>query len=193
MKKITPLILILLLLLSGPAFAVKEYAVRYAAGTAMEVYSPNNPPSGLGSGDFSSNTSTSVDGEIVLFSGTGGKTGKRATQTGMAKVTSGVLSAGTVGTDYGRPCPYSALNSTQTIGATACFVLGDTSGGAITLTLPTAASVGNKFFKIKRSGSSDLTIDTTSSQTIDGDLSVVLGVNNIEIDVFSDGSNWRIA
>lgn len=44
-------------------------------------------------GDFSSDTSTSVDGEIVLFSGTAGKTGKRATGTGYAKVASGVLSA----------------------------------------------------------------------------------------------------
>lgn len=44
-------------------------------------------------GDFSSNTATSVDGEIVLFSGTAGKTGKRATGTGYAKVTAGVLSA----------------------------------------------------------------------------------------------------
>ncbi|TXH55299.1 MAG: hypothetical protein E6Q97_09075 [Desulfurellales bacterium] len=44
-------------------------------------------------GDFSSDTATSVDGEIVLFSGTAGKTGKRATGTGYAKVTAGVLSA----------------------------------------------------------------------------------------------------
>lgn len=43
-------------------------------------------------GDFSSNTSTSVDSEVVLFSGTGGKTGKRATGTGIAQLTSGVLS-----------------------------------------------------------------------------------------------------
>lgn len=49
-----------------------------------------------GSGDFSSNTSTSVDGEVVLFSGTGGKTGKRATGTGVAHLTSGVLSASNV-------------------------------------------------------------------------------------------------
>ena len=48
---------------------------------------------GGGSGDFSSNTSTSVDNEIVLFSGTGGKTGKRATQTGLLLGTSGVLSS----------------------------------------------------------------------------------------------------
>lgn len=56
---------------------------------------------GGGTGDFSSNTSSSVDSEIVLFSGTGGKTGKRATGTGLAKLTSGVLSTATVGTDYG--------------------------------------------------------------------------------------------
>jgi hypothetical protein len=41
--------------------------------------------------DFASNTSTSVDSELVLFSGTGGKTGKRATGTGLATVTAGVL------------------------------------------------------------------------------------------------------
>src|SRR4051812_37963782 len=53
-----------------------------------------------GTGDFSSNTATSVDGEVVLFSGTGGKTGKRATGSGIAKLTSGVLSTATSGTDY---------------------------------------------------------------------------------------------
>lgn len=56
-----------------------------------------------GGGDFSSNTSTSVDGEIVLFSGTGGKTGKRATTTGILKGTSGVISAASAGTDYLTP------------------------------------------------------------------------------------------
>lgn len=45
-----------------------------------------------GAGDFSSNTATSVDSEIVLFSGTGGKTGKRSTGSGLALLTSGVLS-----------------------------------------------------------------------------------------------------
>jgi len=45
-----------------------------------------------GGGDVSSNTATSVDSEVALFSGTGGKTIKRATGTGFAKLTSGVLS-----------------------------------------------------------------------------------------------------
>lgn len=44
-----------------------------------------------GGGDVSSNTTTTVDSEIALFSGTAGKTIKRATGTGIAKVTSGVL------------------------------------------------------------------------------------------------------
>lgn len=49
--------------------------------------------SGGGVGDFSSNTSTSVDSEVVIFSGTTGKLGKRASATGLAKLTAGVLSA----------------------------------------------------------------------------------------------------
>jgi hypothetical protein len=58
------------------------------------------PPIG---GDFSSNTALSVDSEVVLFSGTAGKTGKRATGTGLAKLTSGVLGVGVAGTDYVLP------------------------------------------------------------------------------------------
>lgn len=42
-------------------------------------------------GDASTNTASSVDAELALFSGTGGKTLKRATGTGLATVTSGVL------------------------------------------------------------------------------------------------------
>lgn len=44
-------------------------------------------------GDISSNTSTSVDGEAVVFNGTTGKSLKRATGTGYAYLTSGVLSS----------------------------------------------------------------------------------------------------
>ncbi len=51
-------------------------------------------------GDVISNTSSSVDNEIVLFSGTLGKTLKRATTSGVLKGTSGVISAASAGTDY---------------------------------------------------------------------------------------------
>lgn len=55
------------------------------------------------SGDASTNTATSVDSEVAVFSGTGGKTLKRATGSGIAKLTSGVLSTATAGTDFVSP------------------------------------------------------------------------------------------
>jgi hypothetical protein len=70
-----------------------------------------------GGGDASTNTASSVDDEIVLFSGTGGKTLKRATTTGLLKGTSGVISAAAAGTDYlapsGSGAALTALNATQ--------------------------------------------------------------------------------
>lgn len=51
-------------------------------------------------GDASTNTTTSVDNELVLFSGTTGKLLKRATTSGILKGTSGVISAATAGADY---------------------------------------------------------------------------------------------
>lgn len=47
--------------------------------------------------------SASVDSEIALFSGTSGKTIKRATTTGVLKASSGVIAAATAGTDYVAP------------------------------------------------------------------------------------------
>ncbi len=48
--------------------------------------------SGGGTGDASTNTATSVDSEVAIFSGTTGKLLKRATGSGIAKLASGVLS-----------------------------------------------------------------------------------------------------
>ena len=57
---------------------------------------------GITVGDVAGPTS-SVDNEIVLFSGTGGKTIKRATGSGLAKLTGGVLSTASAGVDYQSP------------------------------------------------------------------------------------------
>ena len=46
---------------------------------------------GTGSGDFSTNTTISVVDELILFADTTGKLGKRATLTGIPKLTAGVL------------------------------------------------------------------------------------------------------
>jgi hypothetical protein len=62
--------------------------------TALDTWTQQS--GGTGTGDASTNTSSSVDSEVVLFSGTAGKTLKRATGTGFAKLTSGVLSASSI-------------------------------------------------------------------------------------------------
>lgn len=80
-----------------------------SVGTAGQVLTSNGAgalptfQSAAGGGDASTNTATSVDNEIALFSGTGGKTLKRATTTGVLKAASGVIAAAAAGTDYYAP------------------------------------------------------------------------------------------
>lgn len=63
---------------------------------------PSAGGGGTGTGDVVG-PSSSVDGELTLFSGTTGKLLKSASLTGLVKATSGVASAATAGTDYYAP------------------------------------------------------------------------------------------
>jgi hypothetical protein len=63
--------------------------------------------------------SSSVDSEIALFSGTGGKTIKRATTTGVLKASSGVIDAAVAGTDYLAPPSGTAILKANSGGALA--------------------------------------------------------------------------
>lgn len=62
----------------------------------------NKGTDGAGTGDFVGPAS-SVNGELVVFSGTTGKLGARATTTGVLKATAGVLAAAVPGTDLVVP------------------------------------------------------------------------------------------
>lgn len=65
--------------------------------------------------------------------------------------------------------------------------------GAITITLPTAVGISGRMFDIKRINSSgNVTLATTSSQTIDGITTQVLTAQYDSITVISDGANWSI-
>jgi hypothetical protein len=82
---------------------------RLAAGTSGQFLQTQgagaNPQwsTPAGAGDASTNTATSVDSEIALFSSTSGKLLKRASVTGMLKATAGVLAGATQGSDYYAP------------------------------------------------------------------------------------------
>ncbi len=81
---------------------------------------------------------------------------------------------------------YTLTNSDGTI-------LADVSAGAFTLTLPTAVGITGKVFTIKYAGSTNqnrVTIDTTSSQTIDGNLTLCMTSFGDVTRLMSNGSNW---
>ena len=65
--------------------------------------------------------------------------------------------------------------------------------GTFAITRPTAVSVSGKCYYIKNSGVGVITINTTSSQTIDGNASGTLTLNSMDaMLVQSNGSNWII-
>lgn len=90
-------------------FTVSGASLAGSLSNGDTVYLAATTSGSDGSGDVSSNTATSVDSEIVLFSSTTGKVLKRATTTGILKGTSGVISAATSSTDYAPATSGSAI------------------------------------------------------------------------------------
>ena len=73
-------------------------------------------------------------------------------------------------------------------------ILADTTSNNVTLTLPTAVGQSGRTFVLKKTSYNySMIIATTSSQTIDGDLTqTVTAGSKAAITVHSDGSNWYI-
>lgn len=74
-------------------------------------------------------------------------------------------------------------------------LLGDTSSGEVTLTLPGAALAGNKrkVYVIKKIHvSNNLIIEGNASETIDGSLNITLSNLDETVILVSDETNWRV-
>ena len=81
-----------------------------------------------------------------------------------------------------------------TLTATDSVVLADATSAALTVTLPSAVGIAGRQYTIKRinSGSNNVNIGTTSSQTIDGSASKSIGAQYSAATLVSDGANWQI-
>lgn len=96
--------------------------------------------------------------------------------------------------------PGGSLSSVTTISANATIsnvvTLVDTTSTTITVTLPTAVGISGKQYTIKdkagNAGIRNITIATTSSQTIDGSRTHRINTAYESINVISNGSNWYI-
>lgn len=78
--------------------------------------------------------------------------------------------------------------------ASKLFVV-DATDGDVTVSLPSAATVGNGVeigFKKADSSSNTITLDPNGSETVDGAASVVLTFENEVVVIRSDGTNWKI-
>lgn len=120
------------------------------------------------------------------------------TITGILKGNGTSISAATSGTDYLTPSDvaYSIISVSTTHSETATkgtkIIKADTSGGAFTITLPTA--VGNTATIVikKVAGTATLTIDGAGTETIDGGATASIVEVYESITLISDNANWQI-
>lgn len=175
--------------------------------------------SASGSGDASTNTATSVDSEVAVFSGTGGKTLKRATGSGLAVLSSGVLSTVTAptGTVVGTTDSQGLSNKTLTnptvtnytesvvaIGTvTTAATINLTSGTvqtatltastACTFTMPTAVAGKSFVLMLKQAASTGNGTATFTGVKWNsaGAPTITATAGGMDIlSFFSDGTNW---
>lgn len=83
--------------------------------------------------------------------------------------------------------PYTAVT-------TSSIILANATSGAITINLPTAASIAGRTYVIKKTDSSTnaITVDGYSSETIDGETTLTIANPNEVYVIVSNGTNWVI-
>lgn len=144
----------------------------------------NGTPIAGGGGDTSTNTTTSVDGEGAVFSGTGGKTLKRFTGSGIVHAASGVLSAIS---GYAAEATVASASTTN-IGATASINVSIT--GTTTITgLGTVAAGTHRFCRF--TGSLTLTHNATSL-ILPGQNNITTSAGDRMLAESLGGGNWVV-
>lgn len=109
------------------------------------------------------NTTKNLDLTIAAIGGSGGGIIRS-----ISSISTNTSAGSTAGTDYVYLC-----------------------SGTMTLTLPDA-TLNTNLYTIKNVGTGVITINTTSSQTIDGSLTITLPVQYTSVDVESDGAAWNV-
>lgn len=104
----------------------------------------------------------------------------------MPSGSSTIAFGGSIPTSYAYK--YVSITATATIKATEHTILADTTAGAITLNLPTAASmIGKYLYAVKTAGANTLTWDGNGAETIDGSATKAITTNSR---IFSNGIAW---
>lgn len=130
------------------------------------------------------------DSGIYLQSNADGKLTIAADGTG----TDDITLSGTVTISGGLAIAHTSTSSNYTASVDDCIIGVDTSGGAVTVTLPSAGAVAGKVFVIHDEGGSagtnNITVATEGSETIDGNSTATINSNYGSLRVYSDGTNY---
>jgi len=70
------------------------------------------------------------------------------------------------------------------------FIHADSSGGAITINLPTLVSSQGRVLVIKRNGASNVTIDGNASETIEGSTTLVMNIDSDSVSIVAKTGDW---
>jgi len=90
---------------------------------------------------------------------------------------------------------HAAVTGETTLGASHHVVLADASSASFVIYLPAAASCAGRVYQIKKVNSDEaktVTVDPNSTETIDGETTLVLSVQYEGYPIMSDGTNWVI-
>ena len=142
----------------------------------------NDPAPTLGANlNVNGNQIVSASGNIVLLSGGAGNTG-----IGTASPHSVLTTGGAIAT------PYVGAVSAYTLGVSDSVLACDATSAAFNVTLPTAVGTAGRTYMVKRTNSNanNVTIVTSSGQTIDGVSTYVLGAPNQSVTLVSTGGQW---
>lgn len=187
------------------ASAADQILRANGSGTAIAFGSIDLSKSGaVGSSILSVPNGGTGDASFTAYSVICGGT----TSTGVLQNVSGIGSSGQVLTSNGAGAlptwqasggggsnlAVTTKTTTYSITTADALILLDSSGGAFTVTLPTAVGNTGKQFYLKKTTNdfNVVTVATTSSQTIDGVTTRTLVTQYEQYYIVSDGSNWVI-
>lgn len=128
---------------------------------------------------------------IVVNAGAGNRYSSTTNQITLAATNGVRILDGSLFVNAGASFGITNVSSNYSMLLTDYLVNGTTNN--FTVTLPTAVGVAGKVYQVKNSGTGTITINTTSSQTIDGNASGTVTLGQYDaVTMVSDNSNWII-